>query len=214
MDPQEPPLTISYGFWLQNLTPPEYTNSRILALSNCYTREPDYIYQLSDNQGIAGIVWIELKDTLDDPPRPELSWIKFGFKNSNIPVLWFGNDTQCPGLKERLGRAVASRRDVFEKDSMEEDWPTEKPSEYEGELVVDVDPEAQPHEVVIDKLCLKISVKLQKNNNPAIPLSRSTEDSRLLQKHSMVWAVDIVEAEQPQSIFGAGLENLKGVWWR
>ena len=208
-DPIEPPLSFFFGFWIRTLQPPSHSDNEITLLSNCKSSEPDYIFQRNSCQGNTGIARIESRNGPDFSTWSDLRWIKFGFTQDFDPVLWLGNDSQTKRLWRPFEQAVEARmhgiRDQDYEDIMVEDvfkarrgvtpekllygWP-------EGRALIVVDKTKGLLDFVIDKLNLKISVQLQPICSPRLDFSRSADESGLLPRPMMIWAVDITETRQ------------------
>jgi hypothetical protein len=210
VDPQEPPETIFYGFWLRTLQPPGWDQSDISILSNCPADEADYICQLDSGQGNTGLVNFKLKGESKRYDRLKISWIKFGFDEDYNPVLWLANDSQSLRLRKPFERAVISRLpesqaqgedeimkgDIesrivcgddqrhFQCQDLEYDWP-------HGRAILQVDQETGLDDFVIHKLGVQISVQLQSYRSPIMRLTGGMSESGLSPKPMLVWVVDI-----------------------
>jgi hypothetical protein len=63
VEPNGPPLTIFYGFWLRTLQPLGHADCQITVLSNCEAPGADYVCQQSSARGNTGITCTKPKNS-------------------------------------------------------------------------------------------------------------------------------------------------------
>ena len=107
VDPTEPPVTTFYGFWLRTLQPPGYAQHQTVVLSNSPAPGTELIHQHECSQGLAGLVHMRSKSTLECSAWSHVRWIKFGFDMDFNPVLWLASAKHSCRLQADFEGALA-----------------------------------------------------------------------------------------------------------
>lgn len=106
--PTQPPVNNFNGFWLRTLQPPGHDKCQFTLVSNCQPPEADYVCQDEYDQGIAGIVHIDPRNSADPRIWSHIHWITFSFDRDFNPVLWLANGEHSGRLQNAFEQAVAS----------------------------------------------------------------------------------------------------------
>jgi hypothetical protein len=214
LEPNTPPKTILFGFWLRTLRPPGYDESEITILSNCASSETDYIHQADRDHTNTGIVRFKSKNRSESPDSLKIRWIKFGFDDCFNPILWLANDSQSERLGDSFEQAMASRRhssppSLGDKEAIKGDIETKiacgEGSPYfesndivfgwpSGKAVVKVDRHKGLRELVVFGLNVQISVVLQPYQSPVNSVSNSEKADGSQLRPDKIWVVDIITA--------------------
>lgn len=203
--PTQPPVNIFNGFWLRTLQPPGHDECQTTLISNCQPPEADYVCQHEYDQGVAGIVHIDPRNSANHSRWSQIHWITFSFDRDFNPILWLADGKHSRRLQNAFEQAVASGTGSLEcqrimktcKKATERSWPSNwedmeevrpgengmRPSRRDqvwpkGALTMTVDRKQGIHEKLINNLNLQVSVQLQHY------LNSSTTN---------IWVVDIVD---------------------
>ena len=186
--PTQPPVNIFNGFWLRTLQPPGHDECQTTLISNCQPPKADYICQHEYDQGVAGIVHIDPRNSANHSRWSQIRWITFSFDRDFNPVLWLADSKHSRRLQNAFEQAVASGTGSLEcqrvmktcKKDTETSWPSNwedteevRPSENgmrpsrrdqvwpKGALTMTVDRKQGIHGKIINNLNLQVSVQLQ-----------------------------------------------------
>ena len=218
--PTQPPVSIFNGFWLRTLQPPGHDKCQTTLISNCQPPEADYICQHDYDQGVAGVVHIDPKKSVNRYIWSQIHWLTFSFDRDFNPVLWLANGEHSGRLQNAFEQAVASGtgssrcRELMRicKNDTQKRWPgkwmsreEDRPSASgvrlsrrdqvwpEGALTVAVDREKGIQGRIINNLNLKVSVQLQHCLNSARISAGNANDGEIPVNPMNIWVVDIVD---------------------
>ena len=218
--PTQPPVNIFNGFWLRTLQIPGHDECRTTLISNCQPPEADYVCQDEYDQGVAGIVHIDPRNSADRHIWSQIHWMTFSFDRHFNPVLWLANGEHSGLLQNAFEQAVASGTGSVEcrelmktcKKDAEKQWPSNRIGRVEdrpeingvrlsrrdqvwpeGALTVTVDRKKGIEGNIINNLNLKISVQLRHCVNSAAISAENVNDGGIPVNSMNIWVVDMVD---------------------